>query len=587
MQSFSEQCLDMARSILGHNLNAINPDGTISPIEGEPSRLDESGHAALAIGEFFRATGETSLEEYDLIDLSARCITQQAFRDPPQENGLAFAALGLLSFGPAKERNPVWERLVEQTREQLDRLLLARSDYTNHWQAFNIAKAVTRFSMGLSKKDETGKLIDRFLERIGQKSSNNFFDDGSETIGGTYNIYGVLSFVFIRQALQLHANLNLRDRKLPSLRTFGEKYLKLLPDLVREDGLGWSYGRGLGLYGQMHLISLILQGMRDGWIGADKWEQYSDLLRRLFQFFFVNFLDQENGYVVIRDGERDTIEEHTTRMGNFDAARYLCQWSRLSRTLKSPSGAVKPKSPTRATGKFVVFDKSARKEQGVFLYRNPDSGLHLQLPLSSQNGSGLASTMAFPHAQGIFDWPVNAYLPILVPELSVEGRKFVPSFYGKRCVTGLGLRNSFYFRYEQPEWITKEEEIVNGLGSVKVNWTFSGDKITSEFAYTVKQKVQIDSMRYCMALAYPHSTYASPNSLALGAEGHRCNVEKDDFLSTWKDTEVVSDDPQYKTNWGNIHYLQVLSRDHPLIMRPGNVYRLTVSFEPDITLAEA
>ena len=149
MQNFSEQCLDMARSMLSHNLDSINPDGTITPVEGEDSRLDESGHAALAIGEFYRATGETELDGKDLIDLTARCITAQAFRDPPQENGLAYAALALLSFGPSKERNPVWERLVDETRENLDRLLLNRSDYNNHWQAFNVAKAVCRFSLGL------------------------------------------------------------------------------------------------------------------------------------------------------------------------------------------------------------------------------------------------------------------------------------------------------------------------------------------------------------------------------------------------------------------------------------------------------
>jgi hypothetical protein len=28
-------------------------------------------------------------------------------------------------------------------------------------------------------------------------------------------------------------------------------------------------------------------------------------------------------------------------------------------------------------------------------------------------------------------------------------------------------------------------------------------------------------------------------------------------------------------------------RDHPLIMRPGQVYRLSVAFEPDLTVAGA
>ena len=44
---------------------------------GEEKRIDEPGHAALAIGEFYRATGETELDGHDLIDLAARCITAQ------------------------------------------------------------------------------------------------------------------------------------------------------------------------------------------------------------------------------------------------------------------------------------------------------------------------------------------------------------------------------------------------------------------------------------------------------------------------------------------------------------------------------
>ena len=70
-----------------------------------------------------------------------------------------------------------------------------------------------------------------------------------------------MSFVFIRQALQLHANLHLRERKLPSLRTHAEKYLKLIPDLARQDGTAFAYGRSIGAYGQMHCISLALQAL--------------------------------------------------------------------------------------------------------------------------------------------------------------------------------------------------------------------------------------------------------------------------------------------------------------------------------------
>jgi hypothetical protein len=584
MLSFSEQCLDMARSILGHNLDAIQEDGSLLPAAGEDSRPDEPGHAALALGEFHRATGETSLHNFDLIDLAARCVTAQAFNEPPQENGLAYASLGLLSFGPSKERNPVWERLVEETRLRLDKLLLVRSDYDNHWQAFNIAKSVCRFSFGLSKKDETSRLIDRFLDRIKQTSTGGFFDDVSPGIGGAYNIYGPMAFVFIRQSLQLHANSGLRERKLPSLRTAAEKYIKLIPDLVREDGCGWVYGRSAGVYGQMHLISLLMQALRDGWIPEDQKARYLDLLRKLFFFFYATYLDQEHGFVVVRDAERSAIGNHTTRMANFDAARYLCQWARLAKSAGSMPEIGRAEAP-KTVARFVIFDKSSKKEQGAFIYRDAASGLHVQMPLCSAGGHITCSALAYPQCPGVFDAPVNVYLPVMLPELTFGEQVTIPAFYGKNCVAGLGMRNSFYLRYDQPELINNREEFVSGLGSCKVQWTFSGNKITGEFSYTVKQQVQLDHFRFCLVIGAPHSTYRVPGTLALGAGGLRCEVLKDDFQGQWQETEVVIEDPKFRTNYGKIHYLQTLLRDHPLQMRPGQVYQFKVSFEPDVIKA--
>lgn len=567
--------------MLGHNIDSIQPNGTVLPVPGEQSRPDEPGHVAFALGEFYRSTGETTLDGHDIIDLAARCITAQMFTEPAAENGLAYAALGLLAFGPSKDRNPVWERLVDETKERIEKQLLHRSDYDNHWQAFNIAKAVTRFSIGLSKKDETSRLIERMVDRVGQTSSTGFFDDSTSGIGGNFNLYGVMTFVFVRSALQLHANSGVRDRKLPTLRTYAEKYIKMMPDLVRADGLGWAFGRAAGAYGQMHCISLILQGLRDGWIPDDQKAKYFDMLRRLFMFFFETYLDQEHGFLDLRDDERTAYEAHTTRMANFDAARYLCQWSRLAKTVQMPPGQPKIEAP-RTSGRFVIFDKSSRKEQGVFLYRDGQSGLHAQIPLISCGGHLTSDALPFPHCPGVFDWPNNVYLPIMMPELTFGDKVTIPAFYGKNCVTGLGLRNSFYFRYEQPELITTSEEILKGLGSVKVQWNFSGNQISCEFAYTVKQQVTLDKFRYVLAIAAPHSQYRVGGSLALGTEGHRCTVPKDDFQAAWAETEVVTNDPTYRTNYGKIHYIQHLVRDHPLIMRPGQIYRLAVNFDPDV-----
>jgi hypothetical protein len=175
----------------------------------------------------------------------------------------------------------------------------------------------------------------------------------------------------------------------------------------------------------------------------------------------------------------------------------------------------------------------------------------------------------------------------MLPELTFGGHVTVPAFYGQRCVTGLGLHNSFYFRYEQPELIGTDEELVRGLGNVKVQWSFTGSKVSCEFAYMVKQQVTLDNFRYVLCIGAPHSRYRLGNSPVLGPQGHRCTVHKNDFQAVWQETEVVSNDPTYRTNYGRIHYLQFLRRDHPLVMRPGNVYRLAVDFDPEITMVEA
>lgn len=590
MHNFANQCLDMARSFLSHNLEAINENGTITPSAGETTTSNESGQAALAIGEYFRSTNETSLDKFDLIDLAARCITAQTFTKEESDYGLALASLGLLAFGPSKDRNLVWERLQDSTRQTLDKRLLVKADPDNCFQALNIAKSVARFSIGLSKKDETSKLIDLFLSRIPTNSSGGFFDANPHGLGGAFNIYGLFSFIFIRQSLEFHANTHLCDYKLPSLRTFAEKYLKILPDIVRTDGLGWSFGPHIGTYGQMACITIILQALHDQWIPEDKKNIYLDLVRRLFFFFFTTFLDQEHGFLVIRDHERNSSLFHTTRTANFSATRHLCQWARLAKAIDFDLSQVPP-VPPKTISRYISFDKSSRKEQGLFVYKNADSGLEILLPLISSSKTApseptFSNSLAFPHSPGIFDWPVNKYLPIMLPELTFGNDRVIPSFYGKNCVAGLGLKNTFYFRYDQPDLITVDEVRLPNLGSCKVNWTFCGDKITSEFIFSVKNQTQLDKMRYVLAIAAPHSQYKVGTSLTLGKGSLRASVIKDDFHASWKDTSVVSQNPDYSTYYGKIHYLQTLSRDHPLIMKPNQSYKLIVELSPDIKLVD-
>ena len=150
----------------------------------------------------------------------------------------------------------------------------------------------------------------------------------------------------------------------------------------------------------------------------------------------------------------------------------------------------------------------------------------------------------------------------------------------------MGLRNALNFKYEQPDLITKDEELVSGLGSCKVTWTFLKSKITCDFTFIVKQQVTLDRMRYVLGIAAPHNRYHVTTAFTLGNDGHRTEVIKDDFQANWRELDVVTDNDDYRTYYGNMNYLQILERDRPLVMRSGTQYRLSLSFDPDIAFAD-
>jgi hypothetical protein len=96
----------------------------------------------------------------------------------------------------------------------------------------------------------------------------------------------------------------------------------------------------------------------------------------------------------------------------------------------------------------------------------------------------------------------------------------------------------------------------------------------------------MDSMRLALVIGSPHSTYRLGTTIRQGAEGLRANVETDDFQASWGNFETVTDNPDFRGYAGNIHYIQYLVRDHPLVMRPGQQYKLVLSYQPDVAFAD-
>ena len=93
-------------------------------------------------------------------------------------------------------------------------------------------------------------------------------------------------------------------------------------------------------------------------------------------------------------------------------------------------------------------------------------------------------------------------------------------------------------------------------------------------------------MRLALVIGAPHSTYRMGTTLRQGEEGLRANVEIDDFQAKWSSFETVTENPDFRGYAGNTHYIQYLLRDHPLVMRPGQQYKLVLSYAPDIAFED-
>jgi hypothetical protein len=578
MQNFAAQSWDIAQLLLGGYLERIGENGAIAPIGGETTRTDESGHIAHALA-VYHSMGDRSSTR--VVDLVAGCIASQFHFNEQDVGGCAHAALALLTMGLNPSRNDAWSRFQEETQKIIGSWLRKPLQVQPHQEVFRIVHAIVGHGLGFQSADNSDKLIEQWLNRAKAGSTGGFVDSSFRGIGGRYDGAALEQYVLVREALQRHASVHIRTRRLPSIRTYMQRYLKLILDLVRDDGTAWAFGSAQGCTGTIYTISFLVRAFDDGWIDSDKTDLCADVLRKLVQHLFMHYLDQGSSSLCIRDGERDADVEETTSVVNFDAIRQFLFWSQLTKDSKISLGAVGSGS-FGTSAKYIPFDHGAKAEHGLLVYRDALLGLSFQLPLIGGNGDGTSNCGAFPHCPGIFDTPVNKRLSVLVPELTFGDKVSVPSFYGKNVSTSLGPRKEFQFRYEQPELITIDEVLMLNVASCKVLWSFVEGKVIGEFTYVPKRSIRLDSFRFACVVSSPHSRLVLPHMPFLGENGLRPQILRDDFQGEWQQVYDLTEDPSYRTHGGKIACLYVYARLLALHLRPGVTYCFSISFEPEV-----
>lgn len=587
MYKFSDNCIDLSCSILEYSLASINKNGTIIPEKNEKKEITDSGYACYAIGLIYKLQKKNILSNYDLIRLASYCLNGEQLNFPinkytsiNNKKNKYFSLLGLICFGIDNQKNPLWNKLSYYLKKIIIKNI-QEDENDNNIDIETIAKYIIRLRLGIDKGDKAEKLIALYFKNILKKNNQGFIDNNIRA--GSYDISGIQSLSEIIQLLYLNGNSSLINKNLPIIRTFVEKYLYIIPNLVREDGLGWSYGPYSGIYGQVYLINIILESFSHRWIKKEEEYKYYKILKNLFQYFFLNYIDKNNGIVLVNNLERETDLEYTSRMINFDIARYLAYWSKVLKHFDLESISV-PKDikikNNSNIAKLIFFEKAYKKEQWLFIYKDIHSKLCFNIPLISSSRLNICDSLAFPHSLEIFDYPVNKYLPIMIPELTIEKNIFIPSFFAQNTKCGKLLDNSFYLEYEQNEFIDYTQKFCQNIGYCKIKWVFSETKITSMYTFFVKKKVHLYRFRYFIGTSNTNKLFK--NVFSIENSKINCTIINNDFNAL--SSRIMTNNQDYKTYYGKINLIQKFVRSHPMVMKPNYPYSFAVEIQPSFTM---
>jgi hypothetical protein len=554
MQHFADQCLDIAHLLLGGHLDE-------KKIEGEGGCAGKIAHALVTYLSQSGTKGEAQLE------IAAQYVASQFYYGRSDAEGCALAALALASMGLNRLRNEIWKRFTADVQARIGQWMRTPLQLSPGERIYAIIQAIVAFGMGFVDRDQSDRMVEQYLIAVQRESVGGFVDTATGGLGGRYDVSGLCQLLLLREALRFHANVHIRERRLPTLRTCMQPYLRLAGHIIRRDGANWAFGEPHGPVASLATCAMLTGALADGWIAAAERAGSVTLLRLLFRHFFLHQFNREEGCM-------HGAESVADRMDAAHLLVFCCHFGRMVRENFSQQGTVA--KPT-AGGRHICFDRTVKKEQGLLLYTD-GSGAIFQLPLIGGGGAG--SDWAFPHCPGILECPPAARSPIFLPEFTAEGKVTTPSFYGKAVTTGLDGARNFQFRYEQPDLITVRGEIIPGMAACEARWTFSPNRLRADFSYTPRRTLRLDRFEYAVAVP---AVDGDGDGLALGPGGIQITVPVDDFHGEWQPAHDVSQDTDWRTaDGGQIRELHRYVRLLPLQLQVGRSYRFSIILDMDI-----
>lgn len=400
-----------------------------------------------------------------------------------------------------------WRTFVDENKHYA----LADNLPTNYFGvAFNIARC--RELLGWEQEEHSTNLLNHLLQHIDRYSGDLAFMDETDGEGrfDRYSIVipGELASSFLEKGTEVPAKI----------RTMLDNSAHLLLQLANEDGQGISYGRSIGVYGEMAVFEIFTTAAKVGGIFTEEELEiaygYSmKVMKRVLDFWYdkdmksINMWEHGRRTDSYRNKNRimsETLGIFIKLMGTYES------WKKLGFEDREicPDFSEKLNKLDKYT--YITFSEG-EFNRGLAIVR--DKKQVWMLPLIG-GGSTYYDKDAYMPApfqnqvlQGVAGWNHGQLVPQLIME---NGEVYMPVTYTAEIVPEIA-ENHMSIVCKHPYlrcmgrgiYVSEENQTIGAMGhfekadgvEAEVKYTFESGQIRREDSYTITSDVRVKEVR--------------------------------------------------------------------------------------------
>lgn len=486
-------------------------------------------------------------------------------------------------FNPSDQR---FMRLDLHWNKHFDRHAEKLIGLPNNYYPVMAWVALGRSRLGWDDTDMLEMFIERSLEGFVDPSGNGWFDDSGV---GTYDVYHTVATYELVDLIRAHDAAQAVTLK-PYCDNLAEEYLYM----GQQDGAGFTFGRTIGVNGDMWMASGLLMSMTLGNGDGARYEHCYRLataaINKAMTFWYDRKRHISNKWF---DGRRTDPYMTESRIldATLDLYLRLMQAHDMLREL-DPHSWPRPQLPAPIGGRLFRHSEEGQMQKATFVYRTSERSYTFPMVAYGRpNGTILHYTNYLPNirSSGVLESPIYVEQPFLNPRMCCSGGALVSPYAHYQDIQHGEHQGACYLTWGQERFsLPGNDESGFDDVSYRCLWFMHGNLIARVDLWSPRKDIYIESYEFELV---------SMGQIRAGEDGrYLVEYEGKGFFYTpvggnlglSTGCSMVESDPDYRTYAGQGKY-RVRSDSGPQRLSEGELYYagFVIDFDSnDTTLPE-